>query len=379
MMSASCHNKAHAATLNIDLDALFRNWQIFNQKMAKGKAAAVVKANAYGLGAPSIATYLQNKGIADFFVAHLSEAIALREQGIKGHIYTLNGLSFEKSINDALLKAYKEYQITPVINSLEELRIFHNFLKRHKIRYPAILHVDTGMRRLGFPEEEWIKLKAGHPLLSFIKISYIMSHLACGDEPKNPYNLRQKKLFDKYTKIWSPSLLSLGNSAGILLGEDYQGCLGRPGIGLYGGNPFTDGTPSPVESVVALLAPIVQIRTLKAGESVGYGCYWQAQKETQVATLSLGYADGIPRCISGKAYGMIEGYKLPIIGRISMDSINLDISMLPDIYKNIGQKVEILGKNISIDHMASWADTIAYEILTGLGARYHRNYIEKER
>ncbi len=377
MIYTSLYNKAHGAVVNIHLDAIFRNWQIFNQKMTKGKTAAVIKANAYGLGAAIVAKYLENKNINDFFVAHFSEAIILREYGIKARIYTLNGISFEKNINDKFLKAYHNYQITPVLNSLEELKIFHYFLKRYKISHSAILHVDTGMNRLGFSQKEWQKLTPDHSYLSHIKLLYIMSHMACADEHKAPYNLRQKQLFDEYTKIW-PTPLSLGNSAAILLGEEYQGVLGRPGIGLYGGNPFTDGRLSPVESVIEILAPIVQIRTLKSGETVGYSCSWKAKKESQIATLSLGYADGIPRLISHKAYAMLNGYKLPIVGHISMDTLNLDITDLPEHLKNIGQKVEILGKNITIDHMASWANTIAYEILTNLGSRYQRNYIKEK-
>lgn len=378
MMSIKSYKKAHSPILNIHLDAIFRNWQIFEQT-TKGKTAAVVKADAYGLGAKPIALYLEKKGVGDFFVAHLEEATALREYGIQGNIYTLNGLNFDKPISDDILASYVKHRIIPVINSFKELDIFYHFLKKHHKTYPAILHVDTGMNRLGFPKEEWQQIHPHHPYFSLIKVEYIMSHLACADEQKNPYNLKQKQAFEKAIHMWEATPLSFANSAGIFLGDDYQGHLSRPGIGLYGGNPFSDIRPNPFESVIEILAPIIQIRSLKIGENTGYGCSWKAKRESHIATLSLGYADGISRHISNKGYGMLGGYKLPIIGRISMDTLTLDITDLPDNLKKIGQKVEILGKNITIDHMASWADTIAYEILTSLGHRYQRNYIKEKK
>lgn len=366
-----CTPNAH---LNIDLTAIFKNWQIFNNHMTYGKAAAVVKADAYGLGAPVIAQYLEEKGISDFFVAHLSEGIILREYGIKGRIYTFN--SFDD--HEDTLKAYMHYHIIPTLNSLGELKALYAFLKQHNRLFEATLHVDTGMNRFGFPGSEWQQLSPNSPYFSLIKIHYIMSHLACADDAHNPYNQKQKAAFHKASAIWKNIPLSFANSAGIFLGEDYQGQLSRPGIGLYGGNPFADGRKNPTMPVLELLAPIMQIRNLKAGECVGYGCSWKAHRETQIATLSIGYADGIHRAIRNQGYGWLKGYKLPFVGRVSMDSLILDITELPASLKNIGQKVEILGKNITIDHMASWADTIAYEILTSLGARYLRNYIREK-
>ncbi len=377
VMSVNLYNKAHGAELNVSLGAIFKNWQFFKNKASNGKTAAIVKADAYGLGAPTIAQYLEEKSVSDFFVAHLSEAITLREYGICGNIYTLNGLNFCHEIYDDILKSYMQYNIIPVINSLEELKLFYDFLKRYNKTYSAVLHVDTGMNRLGFSAEEWKQISPNHPYFSFIEVKCIMSHLACADEAKNPYNAKQQELFCEYTKLWKNTPLSLANSAGIFLGENYQAHLNRPGIGLYGGYIPSEKPSSLPLPVVELLAPIVQIRHLQKGEYVGYDCSWVAQKESQIATISLGYADGIFRSISGKAYGIIAGYKVPIIGRVSMDSINLDITDIPNEFKKTQQKVEILGKNITINLMASWANTIPYEILTNLGSRFHKNYIRE--
>ncbi|MFV0430603.1 MAG: alanine racemase [Alphaproteobacteria bacterium] len=367
------YTKAHGASLSINLEHLYDNWQLFHHHMASGKAAAVVKANAYGLGATKVASFLEKRGISDFFVAHLSEAIELRQNGICGKIYVLNGLP--AAIHD--IKAYDEFNLVPVIGSLGELENLHRYLRKNNQQMDIILHSDTGMNRLGFDKTEWPQLHKDHDYLSHCNILYIMSHLACADAAEHPYNQEQKRRFLHIRKGWEHIPTSLGNSAGILLDKDLQGDLGRPGIGLYGGNPFSDGRPCPVKPVVCLTAPIVQIRSIKAGEAVGYDNGWIAPQNSQIATISLGYADGWLRVIASKGYVMMGEYKLPIVGRISMDSITLDITHLPENLKNTQQEVEILGKNITINNVAAWANTIPYEILTSIGRRFDCTYQEK--
>ncbi|MFV0321896.1 MAG: alanine racemase [Alphaproteobacteria bacterium] len=361
---------AHGAILTINLKNLYDNWLLFNNQMQNGMAAAVVKANAYGLGAVKVAAYLENKGVQHFFVAHLSEGIELRQNGIKSPIYVLNGLAIPK----VDIAAYPHFELTPVIGSIFELENLNDYLTDNNQEMDIVFHVDTGMNRLGFDKPEWPQMHKGHPLLARCHLLFIMSHLACADDAENPYNAEQLRRFIHIRKGWEDCTTSLGNSAGILLGADYQGNIGRPGIGLYGGNPFADGRPCPVKPVVSLHAPIVQIRPIKAGEAVGYSNSWVASQDSQIATISVGYADGWMRSISPKGYVMIGDYKVPVVGRISMDSITLDVTHLPQNLKQIGQQVEILGENISVNRVAEWANTIPYEILTSLGRRYTRKY-----
>lgn len=363
---------AHGAMLTISLKNIYNNWLLFNNQMQNGMAAAVVKANAYGLGAAKVAGYLESKGVQHFFVAHLSEGVELRESGLKSPIYVLNGLS----VSHEDIAVYQQYSLTPVVGSIFELQNLHNYLSANEQKMDIVLHVDTGMNRLGFDKGEWPQIKKDYLYLKYCNILFIMSHLACADETQNPYNAEQKRRFVHILKGWENSITSLGNSAGILLGADFQGHIGRPGIGLYGGNPFADSRLCPVKSVVCLSAPIVQIRNIKAGEAVGYSNGWVAKQDSQIATISLGYADGWMRAISPKGYMMIGEYKVPVVGRISMDSITLDITHLPQNLQQIGQMVEILGKNITVNMVAEWAATIPYEILTSLGRRYMRVYEE---
>ncbi|RDJ05600.1 alanine racemase [Rhizobium grahamii] len=353
--------------LTIDLGALVRNYDQLSSVVASAKAAAVVKADAYGLGARQVANALYERGCRDFFVAQLPEALILREFiADDADLYVLNGLQPGDEITCA------EANIVPVINSLPQWHQWSRAASSAKRRLPAVLQFDTGMSRLGLPPCEQVQL-AGLIVASDVEVRFIMSHLACADELDSVQNadqlLEMRRLADAFLGLD----VSFANSGGAFLGRSYHGALTRPGIALYGGAPSA-GTKNPMEPVVSLDVAVVQTRIVPSGTKVGYGGAFVTPREMRLATIGAGYADGLPRSLSDRGAVFYDGVRLPIVGRVSMDSITVDISGLPATAIGHGTLVEVLGPNQSLEDLARDAGTISYEILTGLGSRYHRQY-----
>jgi len=339
-------------TLTIDLAAMAANWSALD-RLSTAETGAVVKADAYGTGIGRAARRLAQTGAHKFFVAVAEEAADIRQAlGPDPEIYVLSG----HMSGDTDMIA--ELHLIPLLSSIDQmLRHFETLPDT-----PFGIQLDTGMNRLGMEEGEWEAVRSlvlpQNPML-------IMSHLACADDPSHPMNAQQLAAFIEMTDgIDAPR--SLAATGGILLGPKYHFDVVRPGIGLYGGLPLVDATP-----VVSLSLPIIQTRDVLAGESVGYGNTWIAERDRRIATVSCGYADGILRVMGPKIHLFANGTAVPVAGRISMDSIGIDVT---DV-SNLPSALELLGPQQSIETLAQNAGTIGYEILTSLGARYSRQYL----
>ncbi|TWG67355.1 alanine racemase [Aminobacter sp. J44] len=354
--------------LTIDLKALRRNYALISRQVAPARAAGVVKANAYGLGAREVTAALLEEGCRDFFVAEFVEAVELRPAlPDDARLYVLNGL---QPGNEGLCA---RINATPVANSLQQLKRWRDTAIELRRKLPVVLQFDTGMSRLGIAPEERgsvSEILAGGDL----EVRFIMSHLACADEADHPQNARQLAEMHRAASEFAGCKLCFANSGGVFLGADYHGSLVRPGIALYGGAP-TFGVANPMEPVVRLDVAVVQTRKVPAGAAIGYGASFVATSEMRLATIAAGYADGLPRTLSNRGAVYFEGTRLPIVGRVSMDSIIIDVSALPEGALDLGTFVEVIGPNQTLDDVATAAGTISYEILTSLGSRYRRRYV----
>lgn len=338
--------------LSIDLGALMRNWAALAAHAPSAKAGAVVKADAYGLGADQVVPALYAAGVRNFFVAQTSEGRAIRPLlADDARIFILEGARPGDDVAGLI----------PVINSPEQWF-------RHQAGGPTrpfAVQIDTGMSRLGLAPDDWAALRsellAAGPAL-------LMSHLYCADEPDHPANTRQLAAFHAMTDGCDVPR-SLAATGGILLGADYHFDIVRPGVGLYGGQPFAGAEP-----VVRLDIPIIQSRWVEAGAEIGYGASFTADRRMRIATLGAGYADGLPRVLGGRLRLWSGGQAVPAVGRVSMDAITADVTALEDI----PAALEIIGKNQSVDDLAEQAGTIGYEILTSLGRRYPRRYLSAD-
>lgn len=337
--------------LTIDLDALVSNWRQLDKK-TKCETAAVVKADGYGLGSGRVAKALAKAGARKFFVAVAEEGAAVRDAlgpGPEISVFSGHMRGDTDMIGDLTL--------TPMLNSVEQVTRHLDSLPGHSFG----IQLDTGMNRLGMEWDEWAAVAQ---LALSQKPTLVMSHLACADEPDHPMNAYQLDVFHQMTDgITTPR--SLAATGGVLLGKDYHFDLTRPGIGLYGGMPFGDA-----KTVVRIDLPVIQIRDLEAGEVVGYGNAWQCNRPTKIATVSAGYADGLIRAMSDKATFWHGNQSCPMVGRVSMDLITVDVTDL----KETPQALTLLGPQQSVDQLADVAGTIGYEILTSLGGRYSRRY-----
>ncbi|WP_347313162.1 alanine racemase [Defluviimonas sp. SAOS-178_SWC] len=340
------------ALLTIDLDAITANWRALAAASGTAEAGAVVKANCYGLGADKVAPALFSAGARRFFVAEAAEGTRLRRAiGDAAEIFVFTGHMH----GDAGMIA--EARLIPLLNSAEQAR-------RHLESLPDApfgVQLDTGMNRLGMEEAEWRDMA---PVLLPRAPRLLMSHLACADEPDHPMNPAQLANFRRMTDGTGVTR-SLSATGGILLGRDYHFDVTRPGIGLYGGAPFAEAAP-----VVRLSLPVVQIRDVAPGETVGYGNRWTASRPSRIVTLSSGYADGLIRAMSGRARVFAGDTACPLVGRVSMDLMAADVTNLG----HAPESLDILGPGQGVDALADAAGTIGYEILTALGARYARRY-----
>lgn len=356
------------AILTIDLGAVRENYRRLKRRLGGARCAAVVKANGYGLGAAEVVKALVKEGCDTFFVAHRSEGVALRAAvGSSPVIYVLNGLA--PGAEEEAMAA----DLRPVLNSRPHLDAWQALASRSKRRLQAAVQVDSGMSRLGMQPAEVEILAANPSLFDDVEITLVMSHLACADEPNNPANAGQLARFERLQKKLPRAPVSFANSSGIFLGSAYHFDLGRPGVALYGVNP-TPGHENPMLPVVKLEARVIQTREVGAGAGIGYGYSLVAQEPMRLATISLGYADGWHR--RGVGFAWLGDIRLPFAGRVSMDSIILDISALEPGQLKAGDLVEMIGPNQSVDVVAGYASTIGYEILTSLGSRFHRRYVD---
>jgi len=358
-------------TLSIDLAAIVANWQTLARQLITVECAAVVKANAYGLGLKPVVTALARAGCKTFFVADVAEARTVRASARAATIYVLHGFTLECA------DRFVELDARPVINSMTELAEWDTFAAARGLQSGAALHVDTGMNRLGVSLAEAVAL-APRAQTQNHGISLLLSHLACADIAEHPLNARQLQLFRELRTLYSGVPASLANSSGIFLGDTMHFDLARPGAALYGVNP-TPGRPNPMKSVVDLTGRIVQIRNVARDQTIGYGATWTARRNCRIAVVALGYADGLLRAGSASdehpgGSAIVAGKKCPIVGRISMDLITLDISDIADSAVRRGDFATLIGGELSIDEVAAAAGTIGYEILTRLGPRCHLIY-----
>lgn len=354
--------------LTVDLDAIVANWRTIASRVAPATAGAVVKADAYGLGAAHVAPALARAGCRHFFVAHLVEAaplVGLLPDDAVLHI--LNGLAPGEEADAVALG------VTPVLNGPEQVRAWAEAGRALGRRLPAALQVDSGMARLGLTPDEAAALADDAALLDAIDVRLVMSHLASGDEPDNSLNTEQLRRFLALCERLPSARRSLANSGGSFLDPAFALDLVRPGVSLYGGAPHFGGTP--LAPVATLDAPVVQLREVPAGTGIGYGHLLTSDHPMRLATVGLGYADGWPRDLTGRGSAWFEGTTLPFAGRVSMDSIILDVTALPVGALKVGDRVEFLGPNRPLDLVAAEAGTISHEILARLGPRLKRVYI----
>jgi len=362
---------AAGATLTINLGALAANWRLLRDRAAPAECAAVVKADAYGIGLEQAGRALARAGCLTFFVAHPGEAIRLRAELPEAAIYVLNGLP------SGAEQLFAAQGLRPILGSWPELRDWAAFCRSENRRHPAALHVDTGMNRLGFRPEEAARLVADDAL-GAIEPTLLMSHLVAAEEPVRDVNARQIRAFDVVRATLTDIPASLANSAGIFLPQRPHHALVRPGYALYGGNP-TPWTANPMRPVVRLEARIIQVREVEGGETAGYNARWTAPGPRRLATLSVGYADGFLRSGSAAdgtgAAALVAGHPCPVVGTISMDLTILDVTDAPRAER--GDAAVLIGDGLEIDEVGRRAGTIGYEILTSLGRRYARRYLDE--
>lgn len=358
-----------AGRLTIDLDAIAFNWRRLAQLYPSRQIGAVVKADAYGLGARMIAPALAGQGARIFFVAHLSEALDLKPVlPEEASIYVLNGLA------PGLERACADAGIVPVLNTAEQARAWCGLGAELVRPLPAALQMDTGMSRLGLSDDELDELLGWPAFNRFVDICLLMTHLACADTPDSATNADQLLHFEKSSSRIQSVPRSIANSAATLYMPGTAGDVLRPGLVLYGVEPGAGGAPG-MRAAVRLDARIIQIRHIQKGTGVGYGLDYVADRNRRIATLSAGYADGWPRALSSRGAAWFEGHRLPVLGRISMDSCVVDLTDLPEGHVRPGDLVELIGPHQSVSDLAAEIGTTPHEILTGLGRRFARTYL----
>lgn len=351
--------------LEVNLDSIVRNWRLLSSRFSGKTAGAVVKANGYGLGADEISRALYAAGCRDFFVATLDEAIALKPDVKEARLFVFHG------VGEGEEKEFIAHKLLPVLNNSIQIERWSG---RGEGK-PSALHVDTGMNRLGISLNEAQALANDVNLLQRLNLTLLLSHLSCAGDPHHPQNAQQLVSMQQMKKIFPSLPVSFANSSGIFLPEDFHFDLARPGCALYGITPNLS-LPNPMEHVVELSVPILQIREITQDMPVGYGCTYTAKQGARIATLAIGYADGYFRNLGSKGYGICEGIKVPIVGRISMDMITVDISAVPLAQLTPKSRITLIGKRIPVDEVAQLAGTIGYEIFTRLGQRIRRVYVE---
>lgn len=367
--------------LTVDLGALADNWRDMARRSGKARASAVVKADAYGMGIEDCGATLYHAGARDFFVATVAEGATLRPHAPEARIFVLSGIwpGQERLVfaND----------LVPVVASEEQLSFWMG-LMAERGDHPFALHVDTGFNRLGLSLDDALFLADDVTRPASFDPVLVLSHLACADTPSSPMNRMQLESFQQVVAAFEGVESSLSASAGIFLGPDYHFDLTRSGIALYGGEAV-NGVANPMRAVAKAEARILQIREAKQGQTVSYGGTLRLTRDSRLAIASVGYADGYHRSLSGSgiplremgnsgAHGFVNGHKVPIAGRVTMDLTIFDVTDLPVNAIRAGDYIELFGPNMPVDDVARAAGTIGYEMLTGLGLRYERQYLIEE-
>lgn len=360
------------ARLKVNLAALVANYRTLARAAGTAECGGVVKADAYGLGLEPVAKALWDAGCRTFFVALLSEAIELRGYLGEAVIYVLNGLMPNSAVD------YDSFGVRPILGSLEEIGEWSAYCRTTGKRLEAAIHIDTGINRLGLEYDESCSLLKSSDALADFNISFLMSHLACADEPSHPLNQEQVDKCHALRALMPGVPFSLANSAGILGSPSTHFDLVRPGISLYGGNAMAEPGRA-LEQVMTLEATVLRVRHVAEGQSIGYGSTFTCKRPTKIAVLGLGYADGYFRSLSGTsndihAYASIDGQKVPIVGRISMDMIGIDVTDVPEEKMGRGTFVELINNSLRLDDVAQAGGSFSYELLTRMGNRFTRVY-----
>jgi len=367
---------AQTAILTIDLAAIAANYRYLVEQSAPALCGAAVKADAYGLGAAMVGPVLYREGCRHFFVATVDEGLALRQVLPQALIYVLNGLP------PGAAATLASADLIPVLCTIEQIEDWRKFCTTAGQPKSAALQIDTGISRLGLPQSDMVRLAGDPRVLRGFPIVHVMSHLACGDEPGSPMNDQQLMLFRTLTENfpWPGTKPSFGMSAssGIFLGTDFHFGLVRPGAALYGLEPVS-GHPNPMRPVVRLQGKILQIRDVDLGMTVGYGATHRFEGPSRLATVGMGYADGIFRSLGNRGAVFVAGERAPVVGRISMDLMTVDVGRVPTAALHPGAVVDVIGPEQSVDDFARSAGTIGYEILTSFGKRYQRRYLSDTR
>ena len=349
--------------ITIDLAALAGNFARLRSAASSAEVAAVVKANAYGLGIGPVAAHLVAQGCQTFFVSTLAEGTELRRLQDSVRIFVLNELPADS------VPLFVRHRLLPVLNTPDEVRAWTS----HAPGAAAALQIDTGMTRAGLSGEDVARLSASAELKSALQPVLVMSQLACADDPSHPMNQQQLARFESLRQHWPQVPWSLANSAGIYLGQPFHGDLVRPGIALYGGRPGAGGA-NPMIEVVRLEGRVLQIRELTAAACVGYGATQRLSPPARIATIGIGYADGLPRSLSSRGYALCSGQRAPVVGRVSMDLLTLDVSAAAHATLAVGDYVTLIGGDAVLEDVATLAGTISYELLTNLSRRADRIY-----
>ena len=352
--------------LRVHLNKVVENYRILSEQFAGQECAAVVKANAYGLGAEDVSQALADAGCQTFFVATLEEGVALRAILPERRIAVFHGVGPGEGL------AFINHQLIPVLNSPQQIERWREIATEHKDA-KSILHVDTAMARLGLTETEWNKLQETPELVNDCQMSLLMSHYACAPDPDHLSNAMQIELFEKARAAFPNLPCSLANSAGVFLDEDWHYHLARPGCSLYGITPNAS-KPNPMQNVVELSAPIIQLRTLDRDQAVGYGATQELKKGSRLATIAIGYADGVFRGLSHKLHGFFGEHKVPLVGRVTMDMLVFDVTSVPESQLNEADRIVLIDERQTVDDIAQMMDTIGYEVFTRMGRRIRRIY-----
>jgi len=357
------------ARLTVRLDAVVANYRLCQRLIGPAEVSGVVKADAYGLGFAPVSKALAEAGCETFFVARLEEGVAVRKLVPKARIFVLDGAA-----PDAV-PALIGHALTPVLNSLSEIAGWAAAARATGSELEAAIHIDTGMNRLGLPGEELSLLASEwRKRLDGLRVVLWMSHLACADDPEARMNRVQLDRFRTALAMLPPAPASLASSGGVLLGKDYAFDMVRPGIGLYGGN-VQHAPRNPFSVAAVFSARVLQVRRIDRGESVGYGATFRAKRPTVIATVGVGYADGVMRAIGNRGTAAIAGVRTPVAGRVSMDLVTLDATDVPREALTTDAEAEFFGDTISLEEVAEAAGTAAYEILTATAPRVPRRYL----
>jgi alanine racemase len=359
----------------IDLAQVRANWQALAQHVAPAECGAVVKADAYGLGAARVIPALYQAGCRTFFVATLNEAERARACVPKAAVYVLDGLLAGTAHDLVHLRAI------PVLASLDSVRAWGALTNDTTGAPPAALHMDTGLNRLGMSATEVRQLAGEADVIRRLNVALLMSHLACADEADHPMNAEQIGIFRELLASLPPARASLAASDGLLLGKAFHFDLVRPGYALYGGQATRERS-TPVAPVVRVSARILQVQDVAPGGRIGYSATYRAKSPRRIATVAAGYADGVFRHASATndttgGDVVIRGKRAPIVGRVSMDLITVDVTDLGDPAPKRGDWVDLIGPDLPIEAVGRAAGTIGYEVLTRLGARFHRVYLDE--